>query len=445
MTKTNLIIIGGGPGGYQSAAYASKLGLTVRLFEKDALGGTCLNRGCIPTKTYCHAAEVIDEARAAEAWGITGLQFQFDFAQLKAYKDRVVKQLCDGVATLMKAGKVDVVQGEARMTGSHTVVCNGEEYEADNIIIATGSSAKLPPIEGLKESTKVVTSSELLEMSTLPKRLCIVGAGVIGMEFASALSIFGVEVTLVEFMKECLPVVDQDIAKRLRRMMEKRGVKFYLQSAVKRIDDGRVTFERKGKEETIEADCILVATGRRANTEGLGLDDVGVEPTPRGFIDVTDDMRTNLNSIYAIGDVNGRQMLAHAAEYQGMRAVNAILGKSDNLHLEVMPYAVFTNPEVAGVGFTEDQLKTEGREFSVGKAFYRANGKAVSMGATDGLVKVITDAEGTIIGCHAMGPHAADLVQEMTVAINMKLNKATFHDIVHIHPTLSELLHSAVE
>ena len=156
-------------------------------------------------------------------------------------------------------------------------------------------------------------------------------------------------------------------------------------------------------------------------------------------------MRTNLNSIYAIGDVNGRQMLAHAAEYQGMRAVNAILGKSDDLHLEIMPYAVFTNPEVAGVGFTEDQLKAEGREFNVGKAFYRANGKAVSMGATDGLVKVITDAEGTIIGCHAMGPHAADLVQEMAIAINAKLNKRQFHDMVHIHPTLSELLHAAVE
>lgn len=443
MTKTNLIIIGGGPGGYQSAAYAAKQGLSVRLFEKDTLGGTCLNRGCIPTKTYCHAAEVISSARSAEAWGINGLHYDFDFARLVDYKNKVVSQLVSGIETLMKAGNVDVVHGEASFVDAHTVECNGEHYEADNIIIATGSSAKMPPIEGLKESDKVVSSTELLQMTELPKRLCIVGAGVIGMEFASALSTFGSEVTLVEFMKECLPVVDSDIAKRLRKQMEKRGVKFYLQSAVKRISDGTVFFERKGKEESVEADCILVATGRKANTEGLNLEGVGVSLSKRGMIEVDMNMLTSVPGIYAIGDVNGRQMLAHAAEYQGMKAVNAILGKDDSINLDVMPYAVFTNPEVAGVGFTEDQLKVEGREFKTGKAFYRANGKAVSMGETDGLVKVLTDADGTIIGCHVMGPHAADMAQEMAVAMNTKMNSKQFHDIVHIHPTLSELLHDA--
>lgn len=445
MIKTDLIIIGAGPGGYHTAYHATKEGLTVAIFEDREVGGTCLNSGCIPTKTYCHFAEVVDSSRECAEFGLDNLKFNINFSKIHNRKNEVVSQLRSGIDMLMQAPGITFVKGKASFKDTQTIICNNEEYQAKHIIIATGSHAKMPPIEGINDPS-VVTSTELLDIDHVPTKLCIVGAGVIGMEFAAAFSTFGSEVTVIEFLKECLPPIDSDIAKRLRKQLEKKGVKFYLQAGVKRIENGNVTFERKGKEETILADTVLIATGRAANIEGLGLEAAGIEVDRKGIV-VDEHFCTNVKNIYAIGDVNGKQMLAHAAEFQGYHVLNQILGHSDHINFQIMPSAVFTNPEIAGVGLTEDQCKEQGLNYKCFKSLYRANGKAVSMNAVDGLVKLITkevDGKSYVIGCHVLGAHAADLVQEMTTVMNdPQLSISDFNNVIHIHPTLSEILHEA--
>ena len=455
--KTDLIIIGAGPGGYRAAEYAAKNGLQVVIAEVAEVGGTCLNCGCIPTKTLCHHAELIDSLRQTESNGLKNLQFEVDFPAIAARKQQVVNQLRTGVETLLSQPGITLVRGKAQFKDDHTVIIGEEEYTAENIIIATGSEAALPPFLTSLPSggSGVGFSTELLNIDHIPERLCIVGAGVIGMEFASAFSSFGSQVTVIEFLKECLPPMDGDLAKRLRKTLEKRGVEFFMQSAVKQIDGHTVIFERKGKEQTIEADTILIATGRRPRTEGLNLSAAGIECTPKGAIPVDDNFRVirkspssggfrRSQSIYAIGDVNGLQMLAHAATFQGFRAVNNILGKSDDIDFTAMPAAVFTNPEVAGVGPTEEQLKaTSDGNYICKKAYYRANGKALAMDATDGLVKLLAHADGKIVACHAMGAHAADIVQEATALIHCRATISDLAETIHIHPTLAEILHDA--
>lgn len=456
---SSLIIIGCGPGGYDTASFAARHGFTVTVFEKAEPGGTCLNRGCIPTKVYCHMASVLLEEQKLQALGIQPASALLSFPAIVAHKDVVVAQLRQGVETLMAAPRITLVKGEAKIKDAHTVVCDGTEYHADNIIIATGSHSAAPPIEGL-DSEGVVTSTELLATTTMPKRLAIIGAGVIGMEMASAFAAFGSEVTVVEFLKECLPPMDQDLAKRLRKLLEKRGVKFYLGASAKSIaknaDTLTLTFTQKGKELSVDADTVLVATGRRPNTDGLGLEEAGVAFDRHG-ITVDDNLETSLKDVYAIGDVNGRVMLAHAAEQQGKQVVESLIQNS-KVGVEVqksgspevlsrgvrgealIPSAVFTVPELAGAGPTEAQLKEKGVKFEVHKSFYRANGKAVAMDATDGLVKIVTDESGRIIACHVLGAHAADLVQEATVLIELGATIDQLHHIVHIHPTLGELI-----
>ncbi|MDD7596245.1 MAG: dihydrolipoyl dehydrogenase [Prevotella sp.] len=428
MTSTDLIIIGSGPGGYRAADYAAKNGLQVLIFEEQEVGGTCLNSGCIPTKCLAHDAS--KETIPA-------------FELVMERKQQTIQQLREGVQTLLSQPNITLVRGKAVFKDSHTVVANGEEYQAKHIIIATGSHAKMPPIEGLVYQqggeSNVVTSTELLNIDHVPEKLCIVGAGVIGMEFASAFASFGSKVTVVEFMKECLPTLDSDIAKRLRKCMEKKGIEFYLQAGVKCIHEGKVTFERKGKELTVEADTILIATGRAANMDSLNLDAMGIAYDKKGIL-VDDNMETSINGIYAIGDTNGRQMLAHAATFQGFRAVNHILGKSDNIRFDIMPAAVFTHPEAASVGKTEDACKAEELNYTVRKGYYRANGRALSMEESEGMAKLIVDEQNKIIGCHIYGAHAAELVQEISALMNMDITLDRLKDIIHTHPTLGEIL-----
>lgn len=428
MTTTDLIIIGSGPGGYRAADYAAKNGLQVLIFEEWEVGGTCLNSGCIPTKCLAHDAS--KETTPA-------------FELVMERKQQTIQQLREGVQTLLSQPNITLVRGKAVFKDSQTVVANGEEYQAKHIIIATGSHAKMPPIEGLVYQqggeSNVVTSTELLNIDHVPEKLCIVGAGVIGMEFASAFASFGSHVTVVEFMKECLPTLDSDIAKRLRKCMEKKGIEFYLQAGVKCIHEGKVTFERKGKEQTVEADTILIATGRAANMDSLNLDVMGIAYDKKGIL-VDDNMETSINGIYAIGDTNGRQMLAHAATFQGFRAVNHILGKSDNIRFDIMPAAVFTHPEAASVGKTEDACKAEELNYTVRKGYYRANGRALSMEEPEGMAKLIVDEQNKIIGCHIYGAHAAELVQEISALMNMDITLDRLKDIIHTHPTLGEIL-----
>lgn len=428
--KVDLIVIGGGPGGYEAAVYAASKGLKVALFEERRLGGTCLNRGCIPTKTLCHEADILLQRPSVDG--------HVDYAALLHRRDDVVAQLVAGVETLMQTPGLTYVPRHASLRDAHTVEAEGEEYTADYVIVAMGSVPMRLPIEGIEYA---ITSDELLTGSdALPKRLCIVGGGVIGMEMASAYAAFGSEVTVVEFLHECLPTVDADIAKRLRRKLSERGIAFQLNAKVTSIlPDRTVCFSQKGKSLTVEADAVLMATGRQANFGGLDLDALGIAYTRRG-ITVDKDMRTSLDGVYAIGDVNGRMMLAHAAKYQGFHAVNHLLGHEDGIQLALIPSAVFTNPEVASVGMTEQNLKESGLICKVRKSFYRANGKALSMGETDGMVKMLLLDDGRIVGCHVMGAHAADLVQEVTVAMHANMTFGQLQEVVHIHPTLAEVL-----
>lgn len=426
-TTTDLIIIGSGPGGYRAADYAAKNGLTVIVIEESHAGGTCLNCGCIPTKILCHEAE------------LAGYGLPVDLSKVMQRKQEVIEQLRNGVETLLSQPNISLVRGKASFKDENTVVVNQEEYQAKNIIIATGSHAIMPPsIEGIHQP-HVFTSTELLDIDHIPQKLCIIGAGVIGMEFASVFNSFGSEVVVVEFMKECLPNMDSDIAKRLRKCLEKRGIKFYLQSGVKKIDEKQVIFDCKGKETFVEADTVLVATGRGANVDGLNLDAIGIEYTRKG-ISVDENMQTNVPNIYAIGDVNGRQMLAHAATFQGFRAINHIIGKADNIRFDIMPAAVFTSPEAACVGLTESYCKENSIPYTCHKGYYRANGKALAINSPEGMVKLLTNENDVIIGCHIYGAHAADLIQEISALMNLDTTLNRLHDMIHAHPTLEEIL-----
>ena len=414
MTTTDLIIIGAGPGGYRAAEYAAKQGLKVVIFEDSEVGGTCLNVGCIPTKTYVHAA-TFDEARQRMG--------------------EVVPQLRSGVEGILSHPNIALVREKGVFVDAHTV----GDYTAPHIIIATGSETKWLPIEGARTDPRVVDSTGLLQLDTLPKRLTIIGAGVIGMEFASVFQRFGSEVTVIEYLKECLPALDSDIAKRLRKLLEKRGITFKMKTAVENLAD-------------IDADVILMATGRKPRVEGLNLEAAGITLAPNGAILVDPEtfacLPDSLSSclpVFAIGDVNGRQMLAHAAEMQAVHAVNQILGKHDHIRFDIMPAAIFTEPEAACVGPTEDQLKANGIAYTCKKSFWRANGKALAMGETEGLLKLFCDADGVILGCHAYGAHAADIVQEVAVLMCKQTTLSELADMVHIHPTLSEILRSAAE
>ena len=428
--KTDIIIIGSGPGGYRTAGYALQQGKQVVIIEKAEAGGTCLNSGCIPTKCLAHDAD----ANAS------------DFPAAAERKRNVMNQLRQGIEQLLSAPGITLVRGEATFKDARTVTVDGIDYEADDIIIATGSSSKMPPVEGI-DNPRVITSTEALNFQTLPAEIVIIGAGVIGMEFASILSRFGAKVSVIEYLKECLPVIDKDIAKRVRKQIEKlQGVTFYMDSAVKAINDNEVVFvsNKNGKETRLECPgCpVLIATGRKPNIEGLNLEAAGVEYSPKG-ITVNDNMLTSVPHIYAIGDVTGRQMLAHAATFMGFRAVNAIVGKADKIRFDIMPSAIFTYPEAAAVGLTEDQCKQQGIECRALKGYYRANGKALAIDEPEGIVKLIAGADGRILGCTSYGAHSADIVQEVTAYMNCNATVADIAYSVHIHPTLSEILQDA--
>ena len=411
---SDIIIIGAGPGGYKAAVHAAKKGLRVTIFEDADVGGTCLNVGCIPTKTYVHS---------------------WDFLQATERQEQVVGTLRSGVETLLSHPGITLVRERAVFSDAHTV----GGHTAPHIIIATGSSPKMLPIPGA-DSPLVGSSTDLLALRQQPRRLCIVGAGVIGMEMASVFQKFGSEVTVVEYLKECLPMMDSDIAKRLRKLLEKRGITFHMGAGVKAVSDGKVIFEQKGKELSAEADFVLMATGRKPNLPS-GIEAAGIEFDERNGIHTDAHFQTSAAGVYAIGDVNGRQMLAHAAEMQGIHVVNRILGEDDGIRFDVMPAAIFTEPEAALVGPSEDRLKEEGIEFECHKSFYRANGKALAMGEPEGMVKLCCEpGEGRLLSAHVFGAHAADIVQEVTAYITLRATLRQLRQTVHIHPTLSEVL-----
>jgi dihydrolipoamide dehydrogenase len=441
---SNLIVIGAGPGGYETALAAAKRGMSVTLFEGKALGGTCLNEGCIPTKCLCRNAEMVDQFKGGSEFGIDDFTFTLDFNQVMSRKDGVVGQLRDGIAMMMKSAKVNVVEAYCEFKDNHTVVANGEEYTADDIIIASGSVSKSLPIPG-HDLPCVMDSTDILSINHIPESLTIIGGGVIGMEFASIFNSLGSQVTVVEFMKQILPPFDSDIAKRLKQALSKKGIKIITSAAAKKIEqntegDITVTYECKGKEETVVSTDILMAVGRAPRIDTLNLDAAGVEYTPRG-IKVDDNMCTNVPHIYAVGDVNARMMLAHVATFQGMRALNAIAGKKDNIRLDIVPSAVFTVPECGMVGLTEEQCKAQGIDIKVGQSFFRANGKALAMGESEGICKLIFRADDSrLIGAHILGVEGADLAQQCADMMNADMTLEKIEDVVFCHPSVSEII-----
>ena len=425
-----LLIIGGGPGGYETAVEAAKRGLEVTLISEGPLGGTCLNEGCIPTKTFCHYAELIEQNLKA------GLDCKPSFEAAAERKQAVVEQLRSGIDILLK--NVQVVCGKAEFKDSKTILCNGTEYTADKIIIATGSVSASLPIPGAE---RCLTSREILELTEVPQSLCVIGGGVIGLELASIFRSFGSEVTVLEYCPNILPRFDVDLAKRLKQSLSKRGINIEVQAQVTAIDGSRVTYVKKEKEYSVQACKVLMAVGRRPNTEGLNLEAAGIDYTRKG-ITVNDCLETSVPGIFAVGDVTGGIMLAHAATFQGLHALNHICGREDGIRFDLIPAAVFTMPEVATVGLTEEQCKERGLQVRCLKSFYRANGKAVSMDEPEGYCKLIAGMDGTVLGAHVMGAHASDLIHEVVTLMNFGGTIEKMKSVIHAHPTLSEILQS---
>lgn len=446
--KCDLIIIGAGPGGYETALAAAHRGKSVTLFNGDKLGGTCLNEGCIPTKCLCRNAEIVSQFKVADEFGIDDFSFTLDFNKIMARKDEVVASLREGVQTLLKQAKVNVINATASFKDNATVVADGEEYTADYIIIATGSKSKYLPIPGT-DLDGVMDSTSLLNINGIPESLTIIGGGVIGMEFASIFNQLGSKVTVVEFMKQILPPFDSDIAKRLKQILSKKGIKILTGAAAKEIrkneeGDLELVYDLKGKEDVITSSHILMAVGRAPRIDGLGLENTDVDYSAKGIL-TDENMKTSVESIYAIGDVNAKMMLAHVATFQGIRALNSIDGISDSIRFDIVPSAVFTVPECGMVGKTEDQCKTEGIEIAVGQSFFRANGKALTMGEPDGLCKLIFNKENhCLIGAHIIGTGAADMAQQCADLMNANFTWEQISNIIFGHPTLSEVILSAV-
>lgn len=443
----DLLIIGAGPGGYETALLAAERGKKVILVNGGQLGGTCLNAGCIPTKCMVKDAAVVSMCREHGEFGVSDVRFEVDFNRVIARRAAVVGQLRDGIAGLLKKAGVTVVEGKAVFRNANTVAVGEDEYSARDIIIATGSESKSLPVPGA-DAEWVLDSTGILNLEYIPAHLVIVGGGVIGLEFASVFRAFGSEVTVIEFMKNIAPTFDSDISKRLKQALSKRGVKIITGAAVKRLEQNDeyqivTTYELKGKEESVVSTDVLMAVGRRPNVDGLGLEAAGVDYSSRG-IPVDDNMRTNVDHIYAIGDVNARLMLAHVASFQGQRALNVIDGKSDSIRFDVVPAALFTDPECAMVGLTDEQCKEKGIPVKTGKSFFRANGKALAGGESDGLCKLLFDAETEeLLGAHIMGAEAALLAQQCCDFITARRTLTDIKETIFGHPTLSEVILAA--
>ncbi len=449
----DLAIIGGGPGGYVAAERAGAAGLSVVLFEKRELGGVCLNEGCIPTKTLLYSAKVYNYAKNGGDYGVSTENASFDYGKIVARKDKVVKKLVGGVKAAMKAGKVTVVKSAAMIEGRSaegiTVSAEGEKYVSRNLLICAGSEAAVPPFPGLKEAGDViVTNREILALQEQPKELVVIGGGVIGMEFAAFYNTLGTNVTVVEMLPKILGPLDDEISATLQKIYEKRGIKFCLRCKVTGIEGNAVVYEDPdGNVCKAAGDKILVSVGRRANLTGYGLENLGVDyllnrgGKPCG-IKVDEKMRTNIPGVYAAGDVTGFSMLAHTASREGEVAVNDILGKEDRMRYDAIPGVVYTNPEVAGVGLTEEQAKASGKEFEVIKLPMAYAGRFVAENEHgEGICKLIVGKKyHEVLGAHMLGNPCSEIIHSMCIAIEQEMTVEQLKEVVFPHPTVSEII-----
>jgi dihydrolipoamide dehydrogenase len=450
--ETDTLVIGAGPGGYVAAIRAAQLGQKVTVVEKGTLGGVCLNVGCIPSKAIIAAGHRFEEAQHSEDMGIKAENVTVDFAKVQEFKQGVVKKLTGGVAGLLKGNKIDVAYGEAYFVDNETIKVMDETksqtYKFKNVIIATGSR----PIEipSFKYSKRVIDSTGALNLQELPKKLVVIGGGVIGIELGTAYANFGTEVTFIEASDDILLGFEKQMTALVKRGLKKKGAEIYTKASAKSVEETdtgvKVTFEVKGEEQTIEADYLLVTVGRRPNTDELGLEQVGVEMSERGIIKIDKQCRTNIPNIFAIGDIVEGPQLAHKASYEGKIAAEVIAGEKAEIDYLGIPAVVFSEPELATVGYTEALAKEDGIEFVAAKFPFAANGRALSINSTDGFLKLVTRKEdGLVIGAQIAGPSASDMVSELSLAIEAGMTAEDIAMTIHAHPTLGEITMEAAE
>ena len=446
----DLLIIGGGPAGYVAAERAGHKGLNVVLFEKKTLGGVCLNEGCIPTKTMLYSAKTYENALHGDKYGVFAENVRFEYEKIVSRKNKVVRKLVAGVKTKMKVNNVNVIEGEAVITGRSDkgieVTCNGESYFGKNLLICTGSEASVPPIPGLKEAGDVIlTNREILALKEQPQNLVVIGGGVIGMEFASFYNSLGSKVTVIEMLPEILGNNDLEITAMSRDIFVKKGIEFHLNAKVVQVDGNKVLFEKDGETHTIEGDKILLSVGRRANTQGFGLENIGVELF-KGGIKVDEKMRTNVPNVFAAGDVTGFSLLAHTASREGEVVVNNLMGKNDIMRYNAIPGVVYINPEIAGVGETEESAKAKNIAYKVAKLPMAYAGRFVAENEGGvGLCKVLVGEKyGEVIGVHMIGNPSSEMIYGACMAIEQEMTLEEMKEVVFPHPTVSEIFKEVI-
>ncbi|WP_051531594.1 dihydrolipoyl dehydrogenase [Clostridiisalibacter paucivorans] len=451
--SADITIIGGGPGGYVAAIEGAKLGAKIVLIEKESMGGTCLNWGCIPTKALVRSAEIFNLMKESKDYGVIGENISLDMKRVIDRKKDIINELVQGIEYLMGKNKISVLKGNGEVIDKNTVfVKNGNKettIKTKNMILATGSKPAILPIEG-NDAKNVLTSKELMSIDYVPDSLIIVGGGVIGMEFAFIFNAFGSKVTVIEYARDVLAVLDKDVREEINKIAKERGITIYTSSKVNEIidaEDGRslVKFEKDGIDKYITGDKILMSVGRQPYYGELDLQDIAVQLNENGKgIKVDDKMETTCEGIYAIGDVTNKIQLAHVASHQGIVAVNNIMGKNAKMDYTIIPSAIFTSPEIATVGLCEREAKDNGIEISIGKFPFGANGKALTLGEKSGFVKIIADKSSQVVlGGAIIGPHATDLIHEITLAIKNKLKLEDIIETIHAHPTTAEAIHEA--
>lgn len=436
-------VIGGGPGGYIAAIRAAQLGKKTVLIEKRDLGGTCLNRGCIPTKALLHSAEVYHQLASAKALGITLGEYSFQYKKMAKRKDKVVKQLRSGVENLVSGHGAEIIRGEGVLTGQHTIQVGEELVEADQIILAAGSIPASIPVPGA-DLSGVMNSDGVLSLEECPDSVVIVGGGVIGVEFATLFNSLGKQVTIIEMLPSILCGNDPDICRAMTELLTDRGVKIYTGAKLLSIREGlECTFEQNGETLTAQGAAVVMAAGRKPDSKALGLEAAGVQ-MDRGFVQVDDEMRTNIPHIYAIGDLTGKQQLAHVATAQGIVAAHNAAGEHRAMRYEAVPGCIYTTPEIACVGLTEEKAVAAGYKVKTGRFNVSGNGRSLAIACPDGFAKLVTDADtGKVLGCHILAPHATEMIGEATLTIASNLGVEDIANTIHAHPTVSEIIMEA--
>jgi dihydrolipoamide dehydrogenase len=451
--QLDLLVIGAGPGGYVAAIRAAQLGMRAAIVERDAVGGVCLNRGCIPTKAMLRSADLFTTMQHSGDYGILADNVRLDYDAVVRRRDKVVKQLTGGVSSLLQGNNVPVINGSARLDGRSVIVtaADGQQQtvNARNVLLATGSVPATPPIPGA-DGAGVIDSDGALLLDHVPTSVLVIGGGAVGSEWANIFHSFGASVTLVEMLPTLLPAEDEDMGKMLARSFSRRGITVHTGAKLLEIldgDDGRkvgVIEQKDGQQTRVAAECVMIGIGRRPNTAGLGLEAAGVTTDRRGFVEVDEHLRTSVPGILAIGDLTGKQLLAHLASHQGVVAVENLAGHEKAMDYRVVPSCTFTHPEVATVGLTESAAREANYEVRVGSFPFQASGRAMTYGETEGMVKVVSESKyGELLGVHIIGANASDLIHEAALGIRLEATLDDLAETIHAHPTLAESVHEA--